>query len=129
MSVHPHSYKISPTHDTPFKFLFAHPQESEELLANLLNYTLKLKGDRAIVSLTYNNVEYSPERPQGRKLILDLLVTDQGGVTYNIEIQREDTASIISRALFQRSRSTGAQLSESESLDKLRAVVIVLFCR
>jgi hypothetical protein len=122
-------YRISPTHDTPFKFLFAQQNESEELLAGLLNYTLKLKGDRRIVKLDYQNVEMSPMRPKGRKLIVDLLVTDQGDVTYNIEIQREDTSAIINRALFQQSRITGAQLSSRDVFDELTPVVIVLLCR
>ena len=122
-------FKISPTHDTPFKFLFAQPNESEELLIGLLNYTLKLKGERRIVSLTYQNVELSPLRHAGRKLILDLLVTDQGNITYNIEIQRENTASIIHRALFQQGRVVGAQLNTRETFDDLNPIVIVLFCR
>ena len=62
-------------------------------------------------------------------MILDLKVTDQGGVTYNIELQREDRASILSRALFQYSRITGEQLHKNDGFDDITPVVIVLLCK
>ena len=125
----PTPYTISPTHDTPFKYMFAQEGESEELLAVFLNHLLTLQDELKIQSLTYHNVEVISLHPSGRRLILDLRVTDQRGVTYNVEIQREDTASIISRALFQQSRITGDQLSLSERFDELTPVVVVLLCR
>ena len=39
----PTPYTISPTHDTPFKYMFAQEGESEELLA--VNHILTLEGE------------------------------------------------------------------------------------
>ena len=48
--------KISPTHDLPFKYIFAQVGETEELLAAFLNHLLLLQGERQIKELTYQNV-------------------------------------------------------------------------
>ena len=119
---------ITPTHDLPFKYVFAQPGETEELLAAFLNHLLILEGERRIVELEYRNVELTPYQPHGRRLILDLRVTDQRGVTYNVEVQRENQDPILSRALFQYSKITGDQLSARESFGELSAVVVVLLC-
>ena len=119
---------IQLTYDVPFKFVFAQQGASEELLANFINEVLELSGERRIVELTYLNVEVPPNALAGRRLVLDLRVTDQRGVTYNIELQREDKASIIKRALFQQSRITGEQLGEGQRFNDLTPVVIILLC-
>ena len=116
------------TYDVPFKFMFAQQGETESLLARFLNYILALKGEQEIIKLEYQNVEIPSISMEGRRLILDLKVTDQGGKTYNIELQREDRASIISRALFQYSRITGEQLEKNQGFDSIKPVVIVLLC-
>ena len=116
------------TYDVPFKFVFAQPNASEELLANFINEILELSGDQRIAELTYLNVEVPPSALAGRRLGLDLRVTDQRGVTYNVELQRENTASILKRALFQQSRITGEQLSVRQSFNKLTPVVVILLC-
>jgi hypothetical protein len=119
---------ISPTHDLPFKYVFAQAGETEELLAAFLNQLLLLRGEREIKELTYRNVENTPSDPRGRKLILDVRVVDQRGVTYNIEVQRENQGSIISRALFQQSRISNEQLQAGSRFDELQPVVIILLC-
>ena len=119
---------IQLTYDVPFKFVFAQQDASEELLANFINEVLELSGERRIVELTYLNVEVPPNALAGRRLVLDLRVTDQRGVTYNVELQRESTASIFKRALFQQSRITGEQLSVKQSFNKLTPVVVILLC-
>jgi len=108
--------------------MFAQQGKTESLLARFLNYVLALKGEQEIINLEYQNVEIPPISMEGRRLILDLKVTDQGGKTYNIELQREDRASIISRALFQYSRITSEQLEKNQGFDSLKPVVVVLLC-
>jgi len=75
----PTPYTISPTHDTPFKYMFAQEGESEELLAVFLNHLLTLQDELKIQSLTYHNVEVTSTRSDGRRLILDLRVTANAG--------------------------------------------------
>ncbi len=117
------------TYDIPFKFMFAQKGETEDLLARFLNYILELKGEQKIIKLTYNNIEIPENHARGRRLILDLKVTDQQNNTYNIELQREDRASILSRALYQYSRITGDQLVKNDNFDKIKPVYIVLLCK
>ena len=64
------------TYDVPFKFMFAQQGETESLLARFLNYVLALKGEQEIIKLEYQNVEIPPISMEGRRLILDLKVTD-----------------------------------------------------
>ena len=120
--------KINLTYDVPFKFMFAQQGETENLLAEFLNHVLALNNERRIIELHYQSIEVPPPFIEGRRLILDLKVTDQRGITYNVEIQRENTAAIVNRALYQYSRITGEQLRESESFDRLTSVVIILLC-
>ena len=68
----PTPYTISPTHDTPFKYMFAQEGESEELLAVFLNHLLTLQDELKIQSLPYHNVEVTSTRSGGCRLILDL---------------------------------------------------------
>ena len=119
---------VNLTYDVPFQYLFAQEGVSEDLLAAFLNDLLDLKDEKRITQLEYRNVEVPPVISAGRRLILDLRVTDQRGVTYNIELQREDQASIIKRALFQQSRITGEQLGEGQKFNDLTSVVIILLC-
>ena len=71
------------TYDIPFKFMFAQKGETEDLLARFLNYVLDLKGADRIIELVYNNIELPESHIGGRRLVLDLKVTDQRGKTYN----------------------------------------------
>ena len=116
------------TYDIPFKFMFAQQGETESLPGSILNYVLELKGEHQIVELIYNNIEIPENHVRGRRLILDLKVTDQMGKTYNIELQRENNASIIKRALYQYCRITSEQLIKNDSFDKVSPVYIVLLC-
>ena len=74
-------YTISPTHDTPFKFLFGQEGESEPLLMSLLNELLDLQGEERIIELKYTHTEVTPSVLDGRRFLLDLRVTDQSGKT------------------------------------------------
>ena len=117
------------TYDIPFKFMFAKQGKTEGLLARFLNHVLELKGEQKIIDLIYNNIEIPESHARGRRLILDLKVTDQAGHTYNIELQRENSASIIKRALYQYSRITSEQLIKNDNFDKISPVYVILLCK
>ena len=119
---------IDPTYDSSFKYVFATEGESEPILASLLNDVLHLDRDKAIKTLIYKNVEQVIDRDGGRGLILDLLVTDQHGRSYNVEIQRSDTSPVITRGVYHGAKKLAGQLGESEGYDKLRPVIVVFIC-
>ena len=119
---------IDPTYDSSFKYVFGTEGESEPILACLLNDVLHLEGDRAIKTLRYKSVERVIDRQGGRGLVLDLLVTDERGVSYDVEIQRSDSAPVITRSLYQGARLLAGQLNQRERYDDLKPVIVVFFC-
>ena len=119
---------VEVTYDTPFKYIFAVPNETEEILTQLLNDLLCLEGPKKIIELSYENVELISDDREGRCLILDLKVKDQADRVYNIEVQRRDSDPIITRAIYQSSRLTGEQLDHGQKFRALKPVVCVLLC-
>ena len=62
-------------------------------------------------------------------MIFDLLVTDQRGRRYEVEIQRHDKGAQLLRAQYYGARLLGAQLSEAEDFALLTPVRVVMFTR
>ena len=125
----PQVLTIDATYDSTFKHVFAVPGETEGILTDLLNKLLLLEGDRTITELHYEQVNMDVDRYQQRGLSLDLRVTDKRGITYNIEVQRQDLDPILSRAIYQYSRLVSDQLKTGTLFADVQPVVIVLLCR
>ena len=86
--------RLDPTLDPTFKYLF----RDEELLKELLNRVLHLPDGERLTALTYQEGAQPPEGEERRGVIFDLLVTDQRGRRYEVEIQRHDKGAQLLRA-------------------------------
>ena len=117
--------RLDPTLDPTFKYLF----QDEELLKELLNRVLHLPDGERLTALTYQEGARPPEGEERRGVIFDLLVTDQRGRRYEVEIQRHDKGAQLLRAQYYGARLLGAQLNEAEDFALLTPVRVVMFTR
>ena len=117
--------RLDPTYDLLFKYLF----DDELLLTGLLNRALHLQEGELITELTYLDREVSPQHQQHRGVIFDLLVTDQRGERYEVEVQRRDEGAQLVRALYYGARLLSAQLTSSAPFAELLPVRVVMFTK
>jgi len=117
--------RLDCTLDVVFKYLF----EDAELLMGFLNRVLHLQEGELITALQYLDRAGGPQRLGHRGVIFDLLVTDQAGVTYEVELQRLDQGAQLSRVFYYGARLLSAQLSEGDDFSQLKPVRVVLLTR
>ena len=108
--------------DFALKYLFRDRNDFElmgEFITNILNeagYDLKIKV------LNYCDTESNKEQSNQKKSIADLLVEDQYGNRYIIEIDRQRTRSFLHKVCFNTSRVIVDQAPSGDNFDKIKKV-------
>ena len=88
---------INPFVDRGFKLLFGR-EDSKALLIDLLNDLLE--GERAIVELSFMNVEAPADCPDGRNAVFDLKCKDKDGAVFIVEVQNSLQTYFYERGLY-----------------------------
>ncbi|OQX26718.1 MAG: hypothetical protein BWK80_08965 [Desulfobacteraceae bacterium IS3] len=118
------SILLTPKLDLVFKKLFA---ENIGILINLLNAVLGLPKKQQIRSVEVRNPIILPEEITQKFIVLDVLVTDRMGLSYEIEMQVRRYESYSKRALYYLSRIYAGQLDSGEDYEKLKPVIGIHF--
>ncbi len=118
------SILLTPKLDLIFKKLFA---ENVVILINLLNAVLGLPKKQQIRSVEVKNPIILPEEITQKFIVLDVLVTDKMGFSYEIEMQVRRYESYSKRALYYLSRIYAGQLDSGEDYEKLKPVIGIHF--
>ena len=92
----------------------------------LLNRVLHLSGADELQEIQYLERAQTPNHAQHKLILFDLLVRDQRGTTYEIEVQRADEGEQLARALYYGARALGQQLVHAEPYEQLRPVRVVM---
>ncbi|HAA12081.1 MAG TPA: hypothetical protein DCE41_10435 [Cytophagales bacterium] len=90
---------VNPYTDFGFKRIFFNPAH-QRLLLNFLNAILAFLGDPLLVELEYLSPDQQPETRQGRRVSFDVLVKDETGRHYLIEMQQGSQAHFFKRLTY-----------------------------
>ncbi|NGX54030.1 MAG: hypothetical protein K1000chlam4_00752, partial [Chlamydiae bacterium] len=77
---------LDPKNDLAFKKVFG-TEKHKRIPMDFLNAVFDLQGDKRIIDLEFLNPRQSPEIDARKESIVDLLVQDQRGVKYIVEMQ------------------------------------------
>ena len=112
---------LDPKNDYVFKRIFtAHP----DALVHLIN---DLRPDMPkVVEVTILNPEITPEDLSGKNIVMDLLVEDETGRQYNIEMQvRNYNNTWNKRGVYYLAKLLAAQLKAGETYSTLKGAVAI----
>ena len=120
---------IKPTTDLFIAFLWSAPK-NESILRSLLNAVMTDIGQPPIVKATVLNPFNIQEYPADKQIRLDVLVEDEAGTIYNIEVQTESHPGFFNRMLYYWAETYAPRIQRGEGYDKLcpvRSIVITEF--
>jgi predicted transposase/invertase (TIGR01784 family) len=115
---------LTPKSDFVFKKLFT---ADTDILRDLINSVLNLPENLRIRSVEVRNPHILPEEITQKFIVLDILVTDESGQNYGMEMQVRRYAYYPKRALYYLSRIYSAQLQSGEDYEKLKPVTGIHF--
>ena len=118
---------VDPRVDIVFKAIFGDPRHAH-ILIHLLNAILNLRGKRRIISVKHQNPIQDREKEDEKMSIVDVLVRDQSGHSYQIDVQIKKHQGLNNRMLLYSSRTYSRQLSKGESYVDLKPTVGIWFC-
>ena len=123
--------KISPMNDVFMSSLWCDP-DNKLILMSLLNCVLTCMQRPRILDLSWLSRELLSKKHKGKKTVADVLVKDETGRQYIIEIQRKMSENFMMKMLYIWSRAYAAQMSEGERYDidllPVMAIAFVEFC-
>jgi predicted transposase/invertase (TIGR01784 family) len=115
---------LSPKIDFVFRVLFT---RDIEILKDLLNNVLGLKGDNRIASVEVKNPEILPGEIEKKFIVLDVRAVDDAGWEYDVEMQVRKYENYPKRTLYYLCKMYGDQLKSGEDYLDLYPVVGIHF--
>ncbi|MCL2005128.1 MAG: Rpn family recombination-promoting nuclease/putative transposase [Planctomycetaceae bacterium] len=112
---------IKPTTDLFIAALWSAPK-NEPILRSLLNAVMTDIGQPVIVKATVLNPFNIQDRAVDKQIRLDVLVEDETGAIYNIEVQTDSHKGFFDRMLYYWAEIYGTGLQRSERYEDLRPV-------
>ncbi|MGF7184402.1 putative transposase/invertase (TIGR01784 family) [Desulfitispora alkaliphila] len=117
---------LSPLNDFVFKALFGREDAtSKQLLIDLLNDTLRAKGEDLIVSIQYLNPFNYKEHEFDRLSVLDIKAQTEKGERVNIEVQVKPEVSYRKRSLYYWARTYAETIGEAEPYEELKKTIVI----
>ena len=113
------------TNDRMFKAIFAKPGH-EVALVGLLNGLLGYEGDERVVDIEHLSPHLGGDSHESKLMLLDLLVRDGAGRTFNIEVQRGRDAGLVPRFMCYASRVLSEQRVVGDEWVELRPSIVVV---
>jgi predicted transposase/invertase (TIGR01784 family) len=114
------------THDVVFKFVFG-KQEHEKVLISLLNAVLEGYSSSLITVATIKNPFSLKEFDGDKQAVMDLNVTDENGICYNIEMQVRRDKAYLQRLLYYWGKLYTSQIEEGTVHDVLAKTISISF--
>ena len=115
---------LNPRNDFAFKKLFG-TEDNKDLLIRFLNAILELEGDEQINEVKFLNPDQAPRFWDGKRSIVDVLVTDQRGTYYVVEMQILHTPDFDKRVQYYAAKTYVDQLRTGEGYGKLCPVYFI----
>ncbi|HPE85367.1 MAG TPA: Rpn family recombination-promoting nuclease/putative transposase, partial [Chlamydiales bacterium] len=118
-----HRY-LDPKNDLAFKKIFGE-EKHKRIPISFLNAALNLEGDAKIVDLEFINTVQSPEIEARKESIVDVLVRDQKGTRYIIEMQVARIEGFEKRAQFYAAKAYCSHFNKGGQYSDLAKVVFL----
>jgi len=115
---------LTPKSDLVFKLLFT---EDAEILIDLINSVQALPENRRVRRAEVLNPGISPETVRQKFIILDILVKDESGRQYDIEMQVRKYDAYPKRTLYYLSRMIAGQLNAGDDYGEIDPVIGIHF--
>lgn len=115
---------LDPKNDIAFKKIFGE-EKHKQIPIDFINATLGLKGKDKIVNLEFLKTEQLPEISSRKKNFIDVLVQDQRGIKYIVEMQVASFEEFAKRAQFYTAKAYCAHFNVGERYGKLKKVVFL----
>ena len=115
---------LNPRNDVSFRKLFGR-EDNKDLLIRFLNAILELKDSEQIKEVKFLNPDQAPRFWEAKRSIVDVLVTDQQGTYYVVEMQVLHTPDFDKRVQYYAAKTYVDQLRVGEGYGKLCPVYFI----
>ena len=115
---------LDPKNDIAFKKIFGE-EKHKQIPIDFLNATLGLKGKDKIVNLEFLKTEQLPAISTRKKNFIDVLVQDQMGNQYIVEMQVAPFEEFAKRAQFYAAKTYCAHFNIGEKYKKLKKIIFL----
>ena len=115
---------LDPKNDLAFKKIFGQ-EKHKQIPINFLNATLGLMAEDRIVNLEFLNPHQPPEIAARKESIIDVLVQDQRGIQYIVEMQVAKVKGFEKRAQFYAAKTYCSNFWKVEKYHRLQKVIFL----
>ena len=115
---------LDPKNDLAFKKIFG-TEKHKRIPIDFLNAVLGLEEEKRIADLEFLNPKQTPEIDARKESIVDLLVQDQRGVKYIVEMQVAKVKGFEKRAQFYAAKTYCAHFGPGEKYHDLKRVIFL----
>ncbi len=115
---------LDPKNDLAFKKIFGQ-EKHKNLPIGFLNAVFNLKGPDTIVDLEFINTIQPPEIESRKESVVDVLVRDQSGTQYIIEMQVAKVEGFEKRAQFYAAKTYCSYFNEGGKYQDLKKVIFL----
>lgn len=115
---------LDPKNDLAFKKVFG-AEKHKKIPIDFLNAVLRLKGETRIVDLEFIDSRQPPEVEARKESIVDVLVRDQRGVKYIVEMQVAKVEGFEKRAQYYAAKTYCSHFGKGERYGELVKVVFL----
>ena len=115
---------LDPKNDLAFKKIFGQ-EKHKNIPINFLNAVFALTDNNKILDLEFINPTLPPEIQCQKESVVDVLVKDQEGQRYIVEMQVSKTPGFEKRAQYYAAKAYCSQLDEGEQYKDLKRVIFL----
>jgi predicted transposase/invertase (TIGR01784 family) len=115
---------LDPKNDLAFKKIFGE-EKHKNIPISFLNAVLHLQGEDQILDLEFINTIQAPDVQSQKESVVDVLVKDQRGSRYIVEMQVSKTPGFEKRAQYYAAKTYSSQLCEGGKYSGLKEIVFL----
>src|ERR1700733_1007349 len=115
---------LDPKNDLAFKKVFG-AEKHKRIHMDFLNAVFHLENEDTIIDLEFLNPKQAPEIDARKESIVDLLVQDQKGTKYIIEMQVAKVEGFEKRAQYYAAKTYCAHFGKGEKYHDLKKVIFL----
>ncbi len=115
---------LDPKNDLAFKKIFGE-EKHKNISIGFLNAVLHLQGEDQILDLEFINTIQPPAIQSQKESVVDVLVKDQRGNRYIVEMQVSKTPGFEKRAQYYAAKTYSSHLSEGDKYSNLKEIVFL----
>lgn len=115
---------LDPKNDVAFRKVFGE-EKHKRIPIDFLNAVLGLEGDTKIVDLEFLNLKQTPEIDARKESIVDVMVRDQQGIKYIVEMQVAKMEGFEKRAQYYAAKTYCAHFGKGGKYHDLKKVIFL----